>query len=163
MGVPRGWFLAGTSPEDYVVVAEGDARSLRSKSEAPRGFGALMQEFVPEAYRGRRVRLSARLRSEEVAGRAALWMRIDGLAHQTIVLDAMASRPITGTTPWAVYAVVLDVPDEAEVVALGVLLEGAGSVDVEGVALDVVGADVPVTAAPRALPRAPRNLDFREG
>lgn len=163
MGVPVGWFVAGSSPADYEVVTEGAARTLRAKGSAPRGFGTLMQEFVPEGLRGRRVRLSGRLRSEGVTGRAGLWMRVDGPGRKMIVLDNMHDRPVTGTTPWTAHTVVLDVPEEAQLLAFGALLDSAGSLSVEGLALEVVGADVPVTATPRPLPRAPRNLDFGEG
>ena len=113
MGVPVGWFVAGSSPADFEVVTEGAARTLRAKHDAPRGFGTLMQEFEPEGFRGRRVRLSGRLRSDGVKGRAGLWMRVDGPARRMIALDNMHDRPVTGTTPWRAYEVVLDVPDAA--------------------------------------------------
>lgn len=170
MAAPAGWFIAGTAPAHYDTSTApsdrggGTACELRAVREAPPGFGTLMQEFVPESFRGRRVRLTAWLRSEGVSGWCGLWMRVDGPARRMLAFDNMSARPITGTTGWARYAVVLDVAAEAEVLAFGVILHGEGSVSVDEVALEVVGEEVAITdSGPQPLPRAPRNLGFASG
>lgn len=169
MRAPKGWIIAGAAPEDYEVVTSasdrgaGVACTLRATRESPRGFGTLMQDFAPDGLRGRRVRLSAWLRSDGVRGRCGLWMRVDGAGRQTLTMDNMAARPVSGTTPWGRYDVVLDVAAEAELLAFGILLDGAGSATVEGVALEEVGEEVPTTDPRYPTPRAPRNLDFTEG
>lgn len=166
-GVPEGWALAGAAPNDYaVVLLEEDRRAtavLRAKTLSPRGFGTLMQAFEPEGLRGRRVRLAGFARAEEVRGWAGLWMRVDGPRGEVLGFDNMRSRALQGTTARASHAVVLYVPDDAAVVAFGVLLDGAGAVAVDGLSVEVVGDEVPVTAPTKALPRAPRNLGFRDG
>jgi hypothetical protein len=159
MAARAGWFIAGTAPARYDTSTApsdrggGTACELRSVREAPPGFGTLMQEFVPEGYRGRRVRLTAWLRSEGVSEWCGLWMRVDGPARRMLAFDNMSARPIRGTTGWARYVVVLDVAAEAEVVAFGVILNGEGSVAVDEVALEVVGDEVATTD--HGVPAAP--------
>lgn len=120
-----------------------------------------MQEFIPEEYRGRRVRFSALVKTADVVGWSGLWMRVDDAAKRVLQFDNMQSRPVRGTTGWTRYAVVLDVPAATERVAFGVLLDGGGAVWLADVTLEAVGDDVPSTnALPVDPPRRPQNLDF---
>jgi hypothetical protein len=57
----------------------------------------------------------------------------------------MEDRPLRGTKPSARYQVVLEVPEDAELVAYGTLLHGAGALRMTDVVLEVVDATVPVT------------------
>lgn len=162
---PEGWFLAGLCPDDYEARTApservaGHAVVLRATREAPREFGTLMQEFAAEDLRGRRVRWCAWVRAESVAGTCALWMRVDGPRRAVLAFDNMATRALAGTTPWTRCEVVLDVAPEAEVIAFGVLLRGAGAVWLDAPSLDAVAPTVPVTGRSLVpLPRAPRNL-----
>jgi hypothetical protein len=60
--------------------------------------------------------------------------------------------------------VVLDVPVEAEAIALGTLLVGEGEAWLSDFAVETVGPDVDTTdTAERTLPDQPHNLDFAEG
>lgn len=122
------WHLAGSRPMDYTADAPaGPVHSPRFVGKgAPTGFGTLMQAFDAAPYRGKRVRFSGIVRANGVSGRAGLWMRIDGAQQEMLGFDNMHSRPITGTTPPTRHDVVLDVPVEARVLALGVLIIGAG-------------------------------------
>jgi hypothetical protein len=89
-------------------------------------------------------------------------MRVDGPKRAvTLALDNMQNRPIRGTTDWTRYEVVLDVPAEGVAIAYGTLLEGAGSVWVDDVSLEVVDASV-ATTSKESSPSAPKpqNLDF---
>jgi hypothetical protein len=58
-------------------------------------------------------------------------MRVDkgeGATPQVLAFDNMSTRAIQGTADWTKYAVVLDVPDGATGVFLGVMVNGSGSV-----------------------------------
>lgn len=132
----------------------------------------LMQAISAEVYRGQRVRLSAKLGTQDFrnGGRAGLWMRVDDANGKVASFDNMESRPITRTQDWKRYDVVLDVPADASDIAFGFLLVGKyGSVFAADFSLEPVDNSVPVTAgapprsAPSDLPKAPVNLDFREG
>ena len=167
--VPHGWFLAGSKPSEFEAgVDPGQAyqghRSafLKSKQLSVDGFGTLMQQFTAEQYLGKRVRLSGLVKSQEVAGWAGLWVRVDS-GKNVVAFDNMQNRAIKGTTEWQRYEVVLDVPKDATGIALGILLTGAGEVWMNGARFDVVGPDVAVTGSNNAkAPDKPVNLDFAE-
>jgi hypothetical protein len=164
---PFGWLLRGSEPDSYEVGkdrtggATGTTAYLRAKPQ-PKGFGTLMQMFKANNYRGTRQALSARIKSEDVGAWAGLWMRVDGPSGDSLAFDNMESRPIEGTTAWTSYKVVLDVPQEATYVALGVLLCGPGSLWIDDLRLDEVGDDVPTTDVQQHYPSGPVNLTFNE-
>src|SRR5262245_52671712 len=79
-----GWSRAGSSLADYDMGIDQNAAFtgtssgfIKSNKPDPQGFGTYMQMFDPAGYRGKRLRLSAYIRSERVDNWAGLWMRID--------------------------------------------------------------------------------------
>lgn len=174
--LPKGWIRAGQSPNDYEMALDakggrsgGACAYIKAKTKDAQTFGTLMQMFGADDYKGKRLRLSAWVRSDGIAKWAGLWMRIDGPAEgraypAMLAFDNMQNRPIKGSTDWKRYDVVLDVPPQAVSVNFGILLEGAGQAWLDGVKFDVVGSEVPVTQAKQnfTLPKAPVNLDFEQ-
>ena len=113
--------------------------------------------------RGKRIRLSAWLKSSDVKDWAGLWMRVDGSAQRSLAFDNMQNRPLKGTMDWARYDVVLDVPEQAVGVYFGVLVYGAGNLWLDDVQLGIVDQSVPVTdlmTGSGKKPKAPVNSDF---
>jgi hypothetical protein len=164
-GIP-GWFLSGDNPAGYTCgteTAPGDAGKssfIKAKSEAPTGIATLMQQIAADAYRGKRLRLTAAMKTAN-AGRAQLWMRVDGADRKMLAFYNMDDRPVTGTSDWKPYTVVLDVPQDAAGIAFGYFLGGQGEVWAKDLVLSVVGNDVPVSGAkPVDLPKTPSNLSF---
>jgi hypothetical protein len=165
---PPHWDLTGARPQDYSVSLDavnphGGKKSalLRSVVPNPTSFGALVQVFSAAGYRGKRLRLSAFLRSRDVSQGAGLWMRIDGMNAQVLAFDNMQNRPIKGDTEWQRYSVVLDVPEAALAVYFGILLNGGGSVWLDDVPFETVPSSVPTTGLP-SIPPTPQNLDFEQ-
>jgi len=167
---PAGWFLAGNRPDNYTTGVDSSmmytgypSAFLKAKSDAS-GFGTLMQTFAPGQYAGKRIRLSANVKSEGVGRSAGLWLRIDGPQSggtpKMLGFDNMSNRPIRGTSYWNRYEVVLDVPSEAVDIAMGILLDGPGEVWMNSVSVDVVPNSVPTTAMSPSLPAEPQNLSF---
>jgi hypothetical protein len=175
---PEGWFKAGSHPNDYDMGADttahhgGKASGFIKAKEDPKGFGTLMQMFRADNYRGKRLRLSGYVKSDQIDDWAGLWMRIDGKT-KTLGFDNMEERAIKGTTDWKKYEIVLDVPKESVNIAFGILLQGKGQAWVDDFQFEVVGKDVPVTHEPfEADPfdketepvdqKEPVNLDFEK-
>jgi len=162
---PRGWYLAGSKPANYVTGVDRDtvyqgrpSAYRKAKPSATEGFGTLMQNFGADQYLGKRVRLTAWVKSEQVEDWAGLWMRV-GKDSAVLSFDNMQNRPIKGTNGWQNYSVVLDFPQDATGIFFGVLLTRGGSVWLNSVQFEVVGPGVPVTgSAPtaRARPKARR-------
>ena len=144
---------------------------LKSTGDGPAAFGTVTQAFAADAFRGKRVRMSAQVKADNVEGRAGLWMRVDGAETTSLTFDNMLNRPIQGSSDWKQYEIVLELPEEASDIAFGILMTGKGRVWVDDFKFETVGTDVATTTmpAPRGvrpkqtesrLAREPRNLDF---
>lgn len=162
-----GWGLWGSNPSDYVIGIDSAAPPraaayLRSSGPDPQGFGTLARTFIPEPYRGTRLRMRGMVKADAVENWAGLWMRVDGPQNQALRFDNMQGRPITGTRSWQPYEIVLDVPQESTLLAFGILLAGKGGVELSDVTFAVVGQEVPTTDT-LALPSRVQNLDFEAG
>ena len=169
LGLPDGWIRAGSAPADYAMGADqsvfhaGKASGyLKSKVVKPAGFGTLMQQCKADQFHGKRVRLSAWVKSDSVVSWAGLWMRVDGPEAKMLAFDNMESRPIKGTSGWTQYRIVLDVAPEAKDIAFGILLDGAGGVWLDDLTFEIVDPSVPTTGTGMGgeLAAAPKNLDF---
>jgi hypothetical protein len=168
--VPAPWHVAGTRHANYLAgllpatLTENGSRvvqlRLRPGIADAAGFGTLMQSISATRYAGRRVRFAAAIRTHEVSDWAGLWLRVD-TSSGTHQLDNMQDRALSHSTEWQQAAVVLDVPEQATSLHFGVLLSGAGAVDLARPRFEAVGTEVPVTARPRPpLPDEPQALNF---
>ncbi len=167
--MPKGWFCGGDAPEKYEMgvdpsVSYENRRSVTIKAgPEPNDFAALMQEIKADAYRGKRLRFSAVLRSAGLENRAALFMRVSDKDGKLLAFDNMKDRFITGTNDWAHHSIVLDVAETAEDILYGVLSSLRGQVWMADVRLEEVGKDVPTTdILAEIAPYFPMNLDFEE-
>ena len=144
--------MAGSRPTEYDCNKDPSATYqglpstyLKSKDGlTTTGFGTLMQQFNAANYLGKRIQFSANVKAEGVTNWSGLWMRVDH-GNESVAFDNMQQRPIAGTRGWQRYSVVLDVPQEATGIFLGILLHGPGAVWMNGGKFEVVGADVPTT------------------
>ncbi len=169
----KGWGMTGSRHESYSAERTDETfegkRVVRTWRSGPgeEEFGALCQFFKADAYRGKRIRFAAALRTVDVSDRASLCLRVDGpRIGQVIAFDNMDNRPaITGTTPWSRHACVLDVPEVAVAIFFSNILSGRGELFWADVRFEVVDTSVPVTDmhAVQSLPDGPVNLDFAEG
>jgi hypothetical protein len=176
---PKGWFAAGDNPNDYVMSLDrkvshsgNSSASLKSIVSKAHGFGTLMQTVKADPFRARRIRFSGYVRGNEVMDWAGLWLRVDGSnGGEMLAFDNMQDRPIKGTTDWQKYEIVLDVPEQSQAIAFGLLLAGLGQVWMDDLTFEVVGNDVATTAKrptttrqrpTERLPKAPTNLDFEQ-
>lgn len=169
-GAPSGWHENGNKLDAYEVGVDRQqtrngrpsayVKSLETKIA---GFGGMMQMCSAENYLGKRLRLSAWMKTENATdGGAHLWLRVDGAGNQPLRFDNMDPRAVKGTTGWKPYSIVLDVPREATALAYGFFIQGTGQAWVSDFAIEEVGDDVPTTNLPtgRSLPRQPVNLTF---
>ncbi|NGZ76251.1 helix-turn-helix domain-containing protein [Saccharibacillus alkalitolerans] len=173
-GAPvKGWFLSGSHPFHYEMGIDrkevhrgtGSGYLKSVMSDSPEQFGTMMQAFRADKFRGKRVRLSAFAKTRGVEqGFAALWMRVDAADGDVLQFDNMANRPLTGTTDWNHYAIVLDVPPRSDSISFGALLSGTGQLWVDGFSFEEVPDTVPTTNLETSgtLHDEPVNLSFEE-
>ena len=168
--LPAGWHMSGnrgpSTPRGCCRRDRGydgkRAIQLRFRAaEPPGGFGTVMQSIDAERYRGRRVRFSAMIRGRGNRATGPACGCGSTRASGTKVLDNMQDRPLRGTTGWTEAANVLDVAEDAVSVHFGLLLAGAGAVNLARPRFEIVGTDVPVTPiARKPLAPEPQGLDF---
>jgi hypothetical protein len=145
----------------------------------------LQQAIKADNYRGKRIRFSAWVKTQDLQGPVAgLWMRIDGLGV-SYGFDDMSKRPLSGNMKWHKISIVLDVPYEAVGIVIGALLQGGGPLYsgfmvLDEMKLEQVSFKVPTTnmlsapAIPTIIPPAntiakylnaplsPVNADFEQ-
>lgn len=139
---PQGWSFEYPPALPYfdfgvekVAGARGEQSAfLRARGTVPVS-GGLIQRFSARDYAGRRVRLSGNLRTED-AKDAALFVTV---SRDGQVLDSRQSiaRPNSGWTP---FQVALDVPADATLIKIGVVLRGKGTVWADTLSFETVGA-----------------------
>lgn len=167
----RGWFLSGSHPQNYHFGVDEKIFHSGTKSGALYSinkpgldsFGTMMQSFLSDDFKGKRIKLSCYLKTEQV-DKCGAWCRIDNAAGDTLQFDNMDNRAITGTTDWNYYSIVLDVPQESTSIHFGVLLAGSGKVWADGFKFEEVDEKVPTTnmMTIEQLPKQPVNLTFSD-
>ena len=183
-GLPSSWKrMSGGKADHYLIYVDSEIKHGGKASASIKfncggdqyPWASLGQSIAADEYRGNRVRLSGWLKTVN-AGAASFWMRIDGEQRQ-LGFDNMSGRAVSGTTDWKMYSVVLDVPNDAKNIFLGVLLIGKGQTWADDLMFEVVdrnivvtnkgtaqGADDPAFAKiPKATIKRPINLGFEEG
>jgi hypothetical protein len=179
----EGWTGPKRGTSDYEVgldtrIMHGGKASayLKPTTDQPRRFGTLSQRFAADQYRGKRLRMTAFVKSQDVEDRATLSMTVHGKEMTGLVWDNMYARPIKGSNDWKEYAIVLDVPADAAgatEIVFGLYFRGKGQVWVDDFQFETVGQDVATTAMPaqpqkrqdaiaKDLPMEPKNLDFEQ-
>ena len=179
---PAAW--GGGGGNDYQISLDKTVRhggkasgSIKSITATPQWYGALTQAINADKFRGRRLRITAYVKSKDVKNSAGLWIRMeahDGKGHYSISSDLLGDRSIKGTNDWKQHEVVIDVPKEGTaIIYFGALLVGKGQIWVDDFQFEIVGNDVKTTAKvgetgkataepAQGLQTVPRNLGFEE-
>ncbi len=166
--VPHGWFANIPPPGDFTVATDNAVTyqghpsvSISSKKPDPTGFAGFNQSISAKDYRGKRVRVSAYLRTRDVKGEgsrgAHVWFRVDGPNQKVLGFDNMDIRPVKGDTEWTKYEIVLDVPSESVGLAYGSFLNGSVTSWVASFNLEEVTDAVSAT---NSVLLHPNNLTF---
>ena len=169
----RHWIITGTAPDKYETgidckifhtgTRSAYVCSTTEEYEADE-YVTILQQFSADLYIGKRVRLAAFVKAQGVEGWAGLWLRLDGKFSNTLKIDNMQNRPITGTSEWNLYSCVLDVPKETKIINIGILLSGKGKVWIDNVSFQEVDKNIPTTdfEIQKVYPDHPENLSFEE-
>ncbi|MEA2711510.1 MAG: hypothetical protein QOF78_4111 [Phycisphaerales bacterium] len=120
---------------------------LHSDGVMPKGaFGAYMRRVHQAELRtfsGRRMRITAFIKSENVTGSAGLFATASRMG-QPLARDGNRQQPpVRGSLGWMRYSAEVNVPPGADTVELGVVLHGSGKVWIDDVKIEAI--DLPVT------------------
>jgi len=151
------WFPSGTHPDRYLAgidpevrYAGGPVGRLHSQTDKADGAGACMQQFKADRFRGRRIRMSAQVKVENVEQGAGLFIAVQGPENEVLAHDEMEKRLIKGTADWEPYSIVLEVPEKSRVIYAGLALSGTGKVWIADVKFEAVSDNVPTTGIAKA-------------
>ena len=132
---------------------EGEAAVILGKPGALRdAMGGVAQSVAAEEWRGKRVRLTARLKTMD-----ATWVQIEmhvfsGPSPEQAAPRTMVSRPVSGTHDWQAQEIVMDVPADAQDIVFGVYLRGPqGAALGDSFKLEAVGRNVALTRPPLGM------------
>jgi RNA polymerase sigma factor (sigma-70 family) len=158
---PNALFFNTTAGDHYLVgIDQNTRRTERSdpagyiKSIAPKaslnqgGGGNDAQRTFAAAMdpiRGKRIRLTAWIKTRNVDNWCGLEMWAYGWFQRVQVHSDMAEHPISGTTDWKQYSLVVDVPDDAQSLMFQATMLGTGEMWSDDFQIQIVGNDVPTT------------------
>lgn len=166
-----GWFLAGSKPNSYKIGIDksvyktgNSSAFLESTDKNISGFGTLMQTCLADEYVGKRIKMTAYIKSENVSDWAGMWLRIDSKERrESLGFDNMQDRPIKGSKDWTKCEIILDVPAESSTLNYGVLLSGTGKVWFDSISFEIVDElKTKPTGMSNDIPKKPTNLDFNK-
>jgi len=167
--LPKGWYPDGDAPGKYVMeIVKGagpngqNAATIKSREKKIIGeFGTLAQSCRAYRYSGKRIKMTADVKSENVADWAGLWLRVDnGCTGEVLSFDNMKDRPIKATTTWKTYEITLDVPKEATTLSYGALLSGTGQIWFTNFEFTVIGNISQEKEKFNSIENEPTNLNF---
>ena len=145
-GAAGGWFVVGNPPTDFrITLDSAAARSGRAglrihAADDPEGFGGVGTAVDAGAWAGRRVRLTAQLRTNALARPGGvLWVRADGEGGRVLTLVDSRQRAVSGTADWTPAQVELDVPAGARRLLFGVYSLARGTLHADDLRLEAVG------------------------
>jgi hypothetical protein len=104
-------------------------------------FGVATGTFPVAQARGKRVRFSGYIKTENVTeGFGGLWWRVDGDSG-TLAFDNMQDRGVTGTTDWKKYELELPVAADAKNINFGALHPGNGTAWFDSLSIELDDVD----------------------
>ncbi|MCF8356922.1 MAG: erythromycin esterase family protein, partial [Melioribacteraceae bacterium] len=122
------WYQGGEGFSIFVdsTVSFSGKRSLCIQRVGAGNFGVVTSSFPIEEARGKTLKYSGYIKTENVTeGYAGLWWRVDG-ASGTLNFDNMSNRGAKGTTDWKKYSIEFRIDDKLTNIKFGVLLPGNG-------------------------------------
>jgi hypothetical protein len=151
------WLPDSPNPDAFRVgmikmpdAAEGEAAVIIGKPGALRdAMGGVAQSVAAEEWRGKRVRLTARLKTLDATEVQIEMHVISGPSPEQESVRTMVSQPVFGTHDWQMQQIVMDVPADARDIVFGFYLRGPqGAVLGDSFKLEAVGRNVALTRRP---------------
>jgi len=173
-------FPAALSQPDYEIGLDPHDAAAGQPSLTVKSVGTLSADHgnvgaaqqVIHGYAGKRLRLSAQVRSQGASTWAGLFLgEGDNLLLRNLASGVGAGEPRlpmgassqSADSDWKDVSVVVQVPQDAGPVVLGVALVGEGQVWARNLRFDVVGEQVPVTTTPIGIDAARWRKTFAQG
>ena len=171
--IPNGWWKIGDSRESYSVGIDKEnyyegirSTFIVSIEENIDGFSGLLQSIDAKPFIGKKIKFTGFAKSENIEGWAGFWLRIDGESKvegerpEMLGFDNMEDRPIKGTTEWAKYEIIMDVPDNSTELFYGTVLSGKGKLWFDNISFEEITDDESYPV--KYITEGPINTSFEE-
>ena len=165
------WLLGGRRPNQYEIGQDTstfyDTKSsgyIRSKTRYQTGHGALFQTIHAQQYKGKRIQLTALIKSKSKAFTFAELFALSRDRYGQTVSYRRAR--LKSHDKWTKIEIVHQIPQHSKTLGVGVLYQGKGTLWLDNVQVRIVKANQPLhgkgwSKAP--LASTPQNLDFSKG
>ena len=138
--------------QDAAMSRNGHATVCLSTNDAVAARGPEFGAFMRRVYRpeltpffGRRMRITAFIKSDRVAGSAGLFGSASHMGPLAQSVQRTRPPPVKGSLGWMRYTTEIDVPVGTDAVELGVVLHGSGKVWIDDIQFEPVGRPVMTT------------------
>lgn len=148
-----GWEISGNArtrycvTEDPAVTRAGHPTLRLAPTSESGGYATFMRLVDAEPLVGKRIRITAFLRTEGASGRANIWARVTGrTAPRNPALQSDVAITLPADSDWQRHELLVDV-EPAHQLHHGVGLDGPGRLWIDEPTLEVVG-DIPPPPPP---------------
>jgi hypothetical protein len=145
-----GWIVSGGARDSYAVRRDTQgghtAWLLEPTRDTAGGYGTWMRHVDAGDYKGKRVRITASVKTQGATQRVDFWARAQGERSPSDGQGLGGDwRALPADSGWVQEVIVLDVPAETAFLEYGVGVAGPGKVWLESAKVEAVGADVAAT------------------
>lgn len=151
---PSVWELSAPSDDrfeasrDPNVTFDGKPTARLQTSVATADLASLVHSIDAEKYRGKRIRFATNAKIKGVQGGTGSWVRINDRWTPFRAYADTHDVQLTGDSDWTPLAIVVDVPQDALRVYLGLSQDGPGTSWFGPVSVETVDDTVPLTSRP---------------
>ena len=133
-------FVAKVDPEYAVSLNQAGELALAPPAVAQADFGSATGTFPVDDARGKRVRFSGFIKTENVSGYAGFWWRVDGESKTgPLAFANLQNLAPKGTTDWKQYELEIPVAENAAAIWFGQLLSGSGTAWFDNIKVELDG------------------------
>ena len=168
-----GWHKTGSKPSSYKTgvdlnIFKTGQKSVVIESQENNidGFVAIAQACNARSFLGTRIKMTSYIKSENLTDWAGMWLRIDSKSGEEVLgFDNMQDRPVTGTSDWTKYQIIMEVPAASGSLKYGVLMSGTGKIWFDNVSIEILDnliSNISTDTTASEYPEKPANLDFEE-
>jgi hypothetical protein len=150
------WQPDSANPEQYLVgltkiagMAGSEAAVVAARTSATRDSkGGVAQSVDAAEWRGKRIKLTARLKTLEATQVQIVMNVVSGATLHRQATQTMVTPPLSGSRDWQAQEVVMEVPADATDIVYGFTLRGLGTAFGDSFKLEAVGRNVALSRAP---------------
>ena len=138
--MPEGWFKWGSFETLTGEVINGNNSVGKIVSDKNGEFGCITYR-IPAKYVGETIKLSGKIKFENVKGFVGLLMKIDGKSKQ-IAFNSMEPLKIRGSSDWKEYSIEMPLPTNAKTIYIGGILGERGVAWFDDFKVTIDGKDI---------------------